>query len=308
MKKVKTAMNYDTRMHLIGRIWVLSAIILFAAVPITLCIYFDASPDWGVFASAAIIIPLIINFGSGILEPIIYAPMLGINGEYLAFITGNLSNMKIPCVVKSQEIAGTKMGTEENELVSTIAIATSTLVTVIVVAVFVLCLGVSNLEKLVNDNPFITPAFSCVVYALFGSLGGKYIAKNPKLAIFPAIVIVAISAILGVVGMNAGSAYLIVGIAICLLFAVYQFMREKKRMRVLEEKRRLEAIAAGISYESNVAIEKSWEAEAAAAKRKGESIQQVAAQEIEEAEAAIENEIVSEISDASESSDNNNQE
>lgn len=244
-KSVKTAMDYNQKLHLIGRIWMSGAILLFIAIPLSMGIYYGETPNWKVFGSAAVIIPLIINALSGIVEPIIYAPMLGTNSEYLAFMTGNLSNLKIPCVVKAQEIMGTKVGTEENELVSTIAVATSTLVTVLAIAILVLCLGVSNLQGIIQKNAWIYPAFSCVVYALFGSLGGKYVAKNPKLAIIPAIFIVALSAGLGAAKLDVGSAYLMVGIAVCAIFAILQFVREKKKIAAKKEQERLEQIAAG---------------------------------------------------------------
>lgn len=245
MKKTRTPMDYNAKFHLIGRLWMTAAILLFIAIPLSIGIYYGEKPNWAVFGSAAVIIPLIINSLSGIVEPIIYAPMLGTNSEYLAFMTGNLSNLKIPCVVKAQEIMGTKVGTEENELVSTIAVATSTLVTVLAIGILVLCLGVSNLQSIVQKNEWIYPAFSCVVYALFGSLGGKYVAKNPKLAIIPAIFIVALSAGLGVAKLNVGSAYLMVGIAVCAIFAILQFVREKKKLQAKKDEQYFAEIAAG---------------------------------------------------------------
>lgn len=259
-KEVKTSYDFNKRLHTIGRIWTFLGICLFFAVPVTIGLYFKVTPDWTVFGTSAVLVPLFLNITAGLTEPIIYAPMLGTNGEYLAFITGNLSNLKIPCVVKAQEITGTKLGTEENELVSTIAIATSTLVTVIIIAIIVLALAFSGLQEVIAANKTITtPAFGCVVYALFGSLGGKYVAKNPKLALFPAVIIVALSLILGFAGVSVGSMYLFIGIAICIVFALLQYKREKKKLAEKEERLRLEAIAAGISYDENKAIEKSWE-------------------------------------------------
>ena len=248
-KKEKQPLNYEAKLHYIGKAWTFVGILLFLAVPVTLCIYYKTTPNWAVFGTAAVLIPMIINICAGIVEPIIYAPMLGINGEYLAFITGNLSNLKIPCVVKAQEIAGTKLGTEENELVSTIAIATSSLITVLIIAIGVLCLAFTGMTEAIKNNKFIYPAFGCVVYALFGSLGGKYLAKNPKLAIFPTLIIIILSIILGVFKKDLGSVYLFIGIGFCALFAFVQYKIQKKKMKEVEEEDRLKAIAAGISYE-----------------------------------------------------------
>lgn len=244
-EKVKVAMDYNLKSHIIGKIWMALAMLIFFAVPTTICLYFGVKPDMTVMGSWAVIVPFLINFFSGVFEPIIYSPMLGINSAYLAFITGNLSNLKIPCVVKAQEICGTKLGSKENEVVSTLSVATSTLVTTVIIAVFVLILAVSNMETAINNTPWIKPAFACVVYALFGSLGGKYVVKNIKLAALPLAIIVAFSLILGFAApkLGIGSAYLFVGIAICAVFAILQVVREKKKAKLKEEQEHLEQIA-----------------------------------------------------------------
>lgn len=237
-------MDYDLKSHIVGKIWMALAMLIFFAVPTTICLYFDVKPDMSVMGTIAVIVPFLINFLSGVFEPIIYSPMLGINSAYLAFITGNLSNLKIPCVVKAQEICGTKLGSKENEVVSTLSVATSTLVTTVIIAVFVLILAVSNVETAIKNTPWITPAFTCVVYALFGSLGGKYVVKNIKLAVFPLAIIVAFSLILGFASPKlVGSAYLFVGIGICAVFAILQVVREKKKAKLKEEQEHLEQIA-----------------------------------------------------------------
>ena len=254
--KVKVTMDYNLKSHIIGKIWLALAMVIFFAVPTTICLYYDVKPDMTVMGTSAVLIPFIINFLSGIFEPIIYSPMLGINSAYLAFITGNLSNLKIPCVVKAQEICGTKLGTEENEVVSTLSVATSTLVTTVIIAIFVLILAVSNVETAIQNTPWITPAFTCVVYALFGSLGGKYVVKNIKLAVFPLSIIVAFSLILGFAApsLGVGSAYLFVGIALCAIFGVLQVVREKKKAKLKEEQEHLEQIAV-----SDVELEQNGE-------------------------------------------------
>lgn len=244
-ERVKVSMDYNLKSHIIGKIWMFFALAIFFAVPTTICLYYDVKPDMTVMGSSAVLIPFIINFLSGIVEPVIYSPMLGVNSAYLAFITGNLSNLKIPCVVKAQEICGTKLGTEENEVVSTLSVATSTLVTTLIIAVFVLILALSNVETAIRNTLGITPAFTCVVYALFGSLGGKYVVKNIKLAVFPIAIIVVLSIILGFAmpSFNIASGYLFVGIALCALFAVLQIRREKKKQKAQEETAHLEEIA-----------------------------------------------------------------
>ena len=297
MKKLATSADQNAKMHLIGRLWLGIGMLLICSIPLWLALYYETEPVWGVLVDGAVISPFIIMALSGVAEPIVYSPMVGVNGMYLSFLTGNLSNLKIPCVVKAQEIAGTKRGTEEDEIVATIAVATSSLVTILIIAVIVLCLAViPDLTQKINDAPYLTPAFGCVVYALFGSLGGKYIVKNPKLAIFPIVIIVALSLVLGFVGLDPGSAYLFVGIAICLIFAVLQILREKKKMREAEERKRLEAIAAGMSYEQLCAIEEAQKAQAEGR----EAMPETAAELEEEATAEMVDEIIGDIKSAEE--------
>lgn len=255
------------------------SLVIFFAVPTTICLYYGVKPDMSVMGTSAVLIPFIINFLSGIAEPVIYSPMLGINSAYLAFITGNLSNLKIPCVVKAQEICGTKLGTEENEVVSTLSVATSTLVTTVIIAIFVLILAVSNVETAIQNTPWITPAFTCVVYALFGSLGGKYVVKNIKLAVLPLSIIVAFSLILGFAApkLGVGSAYLFVGIALCAIFAILQIVREKKKAKLQEEQQHLEQIAGSdVELEQNVSFDAQNEQTDESAQTDEESVEEKA--------------------------------
>ncbi len=259
MKKQLTLAERNARLHWIGRLWMGISMLYICTIPLWMGVYWKVSPDWSVFASGAVVSPLILMALSGIAEPIVYAPMVGINGMYLSFVTGNLSNLKIPCVVKAQEIVGTKPGTEESEIVATLAVAVSSLVTILIIGVMVLCLAFANLQELIKDQPYLPPAFATVVYALFGSLGGKYIVKNPKLAAFPLVICLVVAVVLGFIGQNPGSAYLFVGIAVTLVFALVQFFREKKKLREKEERLHLAAIAAGMSDDKSAAIDEKLE-------------------------------------------------
>ena len=122
---------------------------------------------------------------SSVAEFLIYTPMLGSGGGYLAFITGNLINMKIPCAVTARDMVGVKSGTKENEIISTLSIATSSLVTILVLAVGVLAL--TPLQPLLQ-SPTLQPAFDNVVPALFGAMAYKYYRKNMSIAVAPLVV------------------------------------------------------------------------------------------------------------------------
>ncbi|EKC59459.1 conserved hypothetical protein, membrane, partial [human gut metagenome] len=129
-----------------------------------------AYPDLGAVGKGFLSVG-IVWLVSSIAEFLIYTPMLGAGGGYLAFITGNLINMKIPCAVNARDMVGAKTGTPENEIISTISIATSSLVTILVLA-----LGVLLMVPLqpVLQSEVLQPAFENVVPALFGAMAYKY--------------------------------------------------------------------------------------------------------------------------------------
>ena len=102
------------------------------------------------------------------------------------FKTGNVTNMKIPCVMNSKDIAGTESGTPEHEIVSTISVAPSAIVTTLVIVAGVVMLV--PLQPVLQQEALL-PAFNNVVPALFGALGLKYFAKSPKIAVIPLLTI-----------------------------------------------------------------------------------------------------------------------
>lgn len=175
---------YTRKTHVIGRIVSVIALIMLTGAPFLMGSYLGAYPDWRATANGFFSVG-IVWVVSSVAEFLIYTPMLGSGGGYLAFITGNLINMKIPCAVNARDMVGAEIGTPENEIISTISIATSSLVTILVLAVGVLLMV--PLQP-VLQNPVLQPAFDNVVPALFGAMAYKYYRKNMKIAIFPLII------------------------------------------------------------------------------------------------------------------------
>ena len=177
--------SYNARTHVLGRICDALTLVLLVGAPFVIGAYLGALPNLTAAARAFLAVGLVWMI-SGIVEFLVYTPMLGAGGSYLAFITGNLVNLKIPCAVTSRDIAGTKTGTPENEIVSTLSIATSSLVTILVIAA-----GVALLIPLqpVLRSPVLQPAFEQVVPALFGALAYKYFRGNLDIALPPLVMI-----------------------------------------------------------------------------------------------------------------------
>ena len=176
--------TYLNATHRLGRITSAIALILLIAAPFVMGVFLGAMPDLGAFGRGFLSIGLV-YLVSCIVEYLIYVPMLGAGGSYLAFITGNLINMKIPCAVNARDIVGAKSGTAENEIISTLSIATSSLVTILVLAAGVVLL--IPLQPFLQ-SPALQPAFDNVVPALFGAMACKYYRGNLKIAAVPLFV------------------------------------------------------------------------------------------------------------------------
>lgn len=175
---------YTRRTHVIGRIVSTITLVLLVGAPFLIGSFLGAMPDLPAVGKGFLSVGLVWTVSS-VVEFLVYTPMLGAGGGYLAFITGNLINMKIPCAVNARDIVGAKTGTPENEIISTLSIATSSLVTILVLA-----LGVLLLVPLqpVLQSPVLQPAFANVVPALFGAMAYRYYRKNMKVATAPLLV------------------------------------------------------------------------------------------------------------------------
>ena len=179
--KEKFIQDFNNGLHRLGRITLILATLILLAVPVIIGIVNNATADLKGFLTGFAKVG-IIYIPVAIVEFLIYSPMLGVGGSYLSFLTGNVTNMKIPCVMNSKDIAQTESGTFEHEVVSTISVATSAIVTTLVIVAGVILLV--PLQS-VLQNEALLPAFNNVVPALFGALGIKHFLKSPKIALIP---------------------------------------------------------------------------------------------------------------------------
>ena len=153
--------------------------------PVAICVYYDAWPNIKYVLTGLLGVAPIF-WTTGIIEVLTYSPMLGTGGTYLGFITGNLSNLKVPCALNALQAAKVEASSEEGEVISTIAIATSAIVTTLVIALGVMLLGLQP----VLESETLAPAFDNILPALFGALAVVYVSKNWKVAITPLVLMV----------------------------------------------------------------------------------------------------------------------
>ena len=176
-------LNYMDSVHRDGTIWNLTCMVLLMAFPVSLCFIFDTVPDWAALL-AGLVATAPMYWAVGVVETITFVPMLGAGGSYLGFVTGNISNLKLPCALNALEQNEVSATSKEGEVVSTIAIAVSSIVTTIIII-----LGVILIVPLspVLQAPVLEPAFDQMLPALFGALGVAFVSKNWKIAIAPIV-------------------------------------------------------------------------------------------------------------------------
>ncbi len=172
---------YEEQTHLYGRIWTWTAVAVIMCVPIAICVYYNCWPGFTPVLKGLLgVAPIFWTVGT--IEVITFTPMLGTAGSYLGFVTGNLTNLKVPAALSAMENAKVKPGSEEGEVISTIAIASSAITTTVIIAAGVFLLA--QLTPILN-SPELKPAFDNILPALFGGLGVVYISKNWKVAVAP---------------------------------------------------------------------------------------------------------------------------
>ena len=218
---MKKEMSYLDSVHRDGTIWNLTVMVLLLAFPVTVCIIFNTMPDWnslllGLLATAPM------YWAVGAIETVTYVPMLGAGGSYLSFVTGNISNLKLPCALNALEQNDVSANSEEGEIVSTIAIAVSSIVTTVIIII-----GVILIVPLtpVLQAPVLQPAFDQILPALFGGLGVAFVSKNWKIAVAPIMLMLVL--FIFVPALNAGTVGIMVPISALFTIGVARILYKR---------------------------------------------------------------------------------
>ncbi|MCI5790529.1 MAG: hypothetical protein MR239_01360 [Clostridiales bacterium] len=215
MKKEKKNLTerelYNVQAHNLGRIFTWVALGLICLLPVIYWISAGVWPDWKAFAKC---IPFMLGYVAiGLIEAVSYAPLLGTGGQYMSFITGNVSNLKLPCALNAQNICETKQGSEEQEIITTISIAVSSIVTTLVIVIGLIPLIIFQ-SQIVTA---LAPVSPYVIPAIFGGLTLVLIASYFKIAVIPFIVCIIICVVGNLIGYGeklSQSTMVIVGMVV----------------------------------------------------------------------------------------------
>ena len=222
--KTNKQLSYIDSVHRDGRIWSLTIMGLLLLYPLVIALIFDAVPDGkGLLVGLAATAPM--YWAVGIIETLTFVPMLGAGGSYLSFVTGNISNLKLPCALSAMEQMGVKANSEEGEVISTIAIAVSSIVTTVIII-----LGVILIVPLtpVLNAPVLAPAFAQILPALFGCLGVVFISRDWKIALVPLLLMTVL--FIFVPALGSGEVGIMAPISVLLTVGLSRLMYKKNML------------------------------------------------------------------------------
>jgi hypothetical protein len=148
--------------------------------------------------------------------------MLGAGGSYLCFVTSNISNLKLPCALNALEQNHVSANSEEGEVISTIAIATSSIVTTLIIIIGVIC--IVPLTPILAA-PILEPAFAQILPALFGGLGVAFVSKNWKIAVAPILLMLVL--FIFIPALNGGTVGIMVPVSALFTIAISMAMYKK---------------------------------------------------------------------------------
>lgn len=224
--------------HKSGRAFLLCFVLYMIIVPIVVCAVYKCFPSFKVLAPGLVTI-LLIMVPTGIAEVGSYTPILG-SSSYLTFATGNLMNLKMPCVINAQKIAKVEQSTPEGDAIALIATAVSSIVTIVVLAIGLIL--IVPLQPILS-NPYVATAsnyimpalFGCMSLSLFGNGGSKVYVKNRLLCgLIPALIVSALT-IIGIASAGVASYLLIIMIPLTILCARFLWKKGIIRVETVKE-------------------------------------------------------------------------
>ena len=218
---MKKNLSYMDSVHRDGTVWNIGVMILLILFPVSVAAIFGAMPDW-----KALVLGLIATapmyWAVGVIETITFVPMLGAGGSYLSFVTGNISNLKLPCALNALEQNEVSATSEEGEIISTIAIATSSIVTTVIIVIGVIC--IVPLTPIL-EAPVLEPAFAQMLPALFGGLGVAFVSKNWKIAIAPVVLMLILFVF--VPALNASTVGIMVPVSVLFTIGISRILYKR---------------------------------------------------------------------------------
>lgn len=158
--------SFQSWAHRWGRVGTLIALIYMVALPFVVLAAYDSIPSLGEVFNVNTFSILLIYIPVGFSEALSYTPILGCSA-YLAFITGNIMNLKLPVAANAMNLTKKQPNTPEGEAIASVAVAVSSLMTVAILTLAAVC---ASFISPVFELPAVKTASGYLLPALFGSM------------------------------------------------------------------------------------------------------------------------------------------
>lgn len=173
--------EFDLWVHKFGQVSGFIAFLLMILFPLVATLKFGLKIDITLIMTPMLYLIAVMTIFA-FTELLAYPPILGPGSVYMSYVTGNVSNLKMPCAISSLKAAGIQQGTPEGNAVSLIAVGVSTFVSMLLI-IFGIIL-IAPLTPLLT-SPDIKPAFDNIMPALYGGLAGTWMIYYWKLSLTP---------------------------------------------------------------------------------------------------------------------------
>lgn len=101
-------------------------------------------------------------------EPFTFYPIIGLPGLFMAMLSDNTSNLRLPALASAQQGAGVEPGTEQGHLIAIIGIAVSVVISTVMISVA--AIGGASVMTLLPDE--VISVLNFLLPSLFGAIFG----------------------------------------------------------------------------------------------------------------------------------------
>lgn len=189
--------EYVPAVHRIGRITTLLAFLVSFLPVIYLIIIKGFAAPVSVYVDVIVAV-VAYNIGAWIINPCAHFTVLGAASTYMSYLAGNVANMRIPVAMSVQYSTNADINTPKGQLITTIGVAATVVVNLLIVFVCVMAGGV--ILELLPD--VVIQSFKYITATLFGSMLMMKIMSDKIHSIqymIPAVAVFAVSRFIPVV-------------------------------------------------------------------------------------------------------------
>lgn len=217
-------LNYEDKVYRYGKITVLIFLASTFLIPLILWLKWGLLPTKegfiaGITVVAIITIPVLLG------EFLSFAPIIGSAGYFVMLLSGNWMNIKVPASMVGLQSVDIDPNSEEGDVISTMIVVASTIVTEILIIV-----GVVLLQPFTDvfAIPSIKAGFAQIVPALFGALFISSIISNWRTVLVPVVVGVFIVKLNLVGGLYNIPIMILISVVITLILLKMGFFGDEK--------------------------------------------------------------------------------